>query len=720
MANVDQFTNEAKANRNRFIQQGDDENNYLGNRQNYYNTLEDDYRGQSDKSYQDLAGTPGYTDKETSAINGNPNAGFNYYDPSKLTGDVDANAAGLDKSVGDYRSGLNDAAGSASSGVRGAAGKYGQDLSGAAQAGADKLGGAASDELGYQGGVYNYLRGENEGSYKDLDKGLDQAVDPNKLGLSKDFTNNYQLTDKQGENIRDVAGNTVRGQYQKLSDEVESRAAAEGNSSPAAIAASKQQLMRQGAIDAGDAMSNAELNVNNTAAQRQQTQENMRLGTEQDISGREASAAQSRYGARTGAANTLTAQEQQGIATNTGHRQAADSQAASMGYDAAARGGQANIDAAKVAGDYGYSAAGSGGQAALDASRYSGAQKLATDTGVQSTGQGLAVNADNTGSSRATGVAGARIAGQDKVRGYQTAQQGAAQQGTQTATGQQIQSQGTQGALANQATSTASQTATSNNANNTAGANANKALAGNLVSSFFADGGIVNTPTEAIIGENGPEEVIKLGNQPQAQRGRYGLPKPGMQTAQQPGMRGDGAQVPGNEPGGANGRYGQFGQHPDQQPTAMFDATVKHATQKFNDSPAGQIVGAARGRYGMQGRTDHAMNQNMTDMRAQDRQSNIDQLSQPMNDSGGDPMMARGGIVTKPTRVLLGEDGPEAVVPLSGNPDAKLTPGMMQTRRYRMTGPAMTHHPMGSMPPAMMDPHMHQSGWKKWDTQHGR
>lgn len=73
---------------------------------------------------------------------------------------------------------------------------------------------------------------------------------------------------------------------------------------------------------------------------------------------------------------------------------------------------------------------------------------------------------------------------------------------------------------------------------------------------------------------------------------------------------------------------------------------------------------------------------------------------------GGTPQMAKGRIVTQPTRAIIGDDGPEAVVPLD-NPGAHVTPGMFSQHRYRaMTGPSMLHHPMRPMAPASLDPQM--------------
>jgi hypothetical protein len=48
--------------------------------------------------------------------------------------------------------------------------------------------------------------------------------------------------------------------------------------------------------------------------------------------------------------------------------------------------------------------------------------------------------------------------------------------------------------------------------------------------------------------------------------------------------------------------------------------------------------------------------------------------------------MARGGIVTKPTNALLGDDGPEAVVPLSGTPGAKVSPAILPGARPPIPG----------------------------------
>lgn len=45
----------------------------------------------------------------------------------------------------------------------------------------------------------------------------------------------------------------------------------------------------------------------------------------------------------------------------------------------------------------------------------------------------------------------------------------------------------------------------------------------------------------------------------------------------------------------------------------------------------------------------------------------------PMGPAYGQ-QFAQGGIVSEPTTAIIGEDGPEMVIPLSGRPDAKVSP----------------------------------------------
>src|SRR5215471_1964428 len=298
MANVDDWITRAKqqqqeADENRRLSntRGDDISNYLQSREGYYGNNEEDYRSRADRAFQDISDRPGYSAADEAAIKGDPNAAFKYYDPNKLTSQTDQNAADLAEKTGAYQGGLTGSSEDITQHLREAAGKYGQGVTEAAGASRDRMNATLDNQLNWQGGVYNYQRGENEGAYGDLDKGLTGAIDPGKLGLSDEFKNDYRMSDAEKQNIRDVAGQGVRGQYQKMSDEAQQRAMAGGNTSPAALAAIQERLGREGAAAAGDAMSRAELQANTEAANRLQTTEGMRLGSEQDISNRETGAA---------------------------------------------------------------------------------------------------------------------------------------------------------------------------------------------------------------------------------------------------------------------------------------------------------------------------------------------------------------------------------------------------------------------------------------------
>lgn len=63
----------------------------------------------------------------------------------------------------------------------------------------------------------------------------------------------------------------------------------------------------------------------------------------------------------------------------------------------------------------------------------------------------------------------------------------------------------------------------------------------------------------------------------------------------------------------------------------------------------------------------------------------------PMVDGGPTPpaygqQFAQGGIVDKPTTAIIGEDGPEMVVPLSGRPDAKVSPRNLGPSAKQLAG----------------------------------
>lgn len=475
MAAIDQYLSQANANQQQYRQQGDQLQDYYRRRaDSYYNPLEEEYRQRADRAYGDLEGTPGYTESEAGDIMGDPSAAFRYYNPDELTrtadqgyGDVYNAARGYQMGLGDSASRIDARLGGAAQGIRndlyGVADEYGRGVRGAVDESAESLTRPTGDQLDWQGGVYNYLRGENEGAGSDYGKALDAATDRDRLGLSSDFSSRYELSPQDEQAFKDVAAQATAGQYGKMAAEAKLRAAAGGNTSPAALAAIESNLEHEGAAAAGDAATRAALAASAEKANRVRDVEGMRLGSEQDIASRQAANAGNLYQARAGAAQNLAGLEQQGIQSATGNRLNSASRLADLRYNAANAGGQAKLGAASGAAGYGYNAAegaanadmayaDKGGTALMGATQYGATTRNNVANDNQKTGQTLASSADAARSNRAAGVANQRIAGQNTYRGYLAGQQGTQQQGGANAASGAVNAYGTEGGLQNQAT----------------------------------------------------------------------------------------------------------------------------------------------------------------------------------------------------------------------------------------------------------------------------
>ena len=468
------YSEQGDENRNRFIRRGDEQEQYLRDEGGYYDTNERAYQQQADEAYQELRSEPGYSEAERGGIYGDPNAAFKYYDPDQLSQDAAQGSGAVTNASTNYGVGIRDAAnraggslrGAASSGTEGlrraagnlgtgmrtAADEYGADLGSAVERMRPGMEAPSNDQLAWQGGVYNYLKGENEGGLDEYGNKLESATSRDRLGLSKNFATDYAFTDTDGQNMKDIAAQATAGQYRKMGDQARLRAAAQGNTSPAAMAANQER------------------------ARRVQDIEGMRLGAERDISGRQTANAGNLYEGRSRGSQNLANMEMQGIESATGNRMKTAGDLAKYGYEAADSTGRARMDAAKLGGEYGYKAesegadlgykaaadssgydykaADMGGQADMDATRYGADTKLATDRYNQATGQGLATGADAAGVARSAKIADTQRAGEADYRGYLTDAQKSAQAGGQATQSQRIQSSGTQGGLVNDATAT--------------------------------------------------------------------------------------------------------------------------------------------------------------------------------------------------------------------------------------------------------------------------
>lgn len=103
---------------------------------------------------------------------------------------------------------------------------------------------------------------------------------------------NLQVSNQDVSNIETQAGETVGNQFRGAEDTLEQQAAAAGNTSPAALAAMRQQLLTQEGSSAGTAMANADI-----AAQQYQ------LGATQQQTGLQATAATTEEAAAQAAAS---------------------------------------------------------------------------------------------------------------------------------------------------------------------------------------------------------------------------------------------------------------------------------------------------------------------------------------------------------------------------------------------------------------------------------
>lgn len=423
------------ANRDTINTTGNQLGQEAGNQLNYYGKLQEGFQGAQNKALNDLQQTPGYNDTETASITGNPNAPVD-----TVNRGVSAEQGATD----DYGKNLG-AQLSQTEGWQGdAAGRY-----------ASGVGGASS---GLSSGL-------NDAQSKF--KPLDAAVNNSELGFDPNATEK-QMTDGDVQNLVTSAGTTVGHQFQTAEDTLQRQAAAQGNTSPAAQAALRQQLVTQEGATAGDTMTNAQIAAKNAQFGRAQGIEAQREGAVQAQTGLKATAATTEEAAAQAAA---------GLA------------------------GQSNIAAQEAIGKNTQDTANTvSGQALNTANTYGqfnvGQQNTQTGQKAQAV-----TTADAAAAGRAKSIADQRITGQGNYRTGVQGQQTMAQQGGQSATQQQGNIYGTQTAGSNAA------------ANSQSGFEVSKASLGDKLGSslatLFADGGTADHDGQiAKVAESGPEAIM--------------------------------------------------------------------------------------------------------------------------------------------------------------------------------------------------------------------
>lgn len=555
---------------------------------------------------QMMSGQGGYTPEEAAAIT---------RDPTQMSQSLQDSQAKQDQAVSGLQTGLKSAVDPSqlrqSSGYRAkmdeSLGGEGSYLKGAVQSMGENMGGAVVSEK----------------------SGLDTAVDRSKLGLSGDFSNKYLMSPEEQQRIVSGAGISAGLKDSQAVGDLERSAAAAGTD-PMGVAAYRARMARQQAADAGDAMTQARIGASNAAAGRQQTNEAMRLGTEQDISSRQQQnvrdvtntgiAAQKDFTQMgIGAQETLSQQEQQAATTEEQNRQAAEQY----------------LTGAKLQSET------TGGEAALQ------------NTQLQ-TGQTQQQNqyTDTNQSNRATGVANTRINQQNTAINNQNQKAGMANQNAQSAYGRQIGAYGTQTQGINQAAGTSQQAS-----QNPSGLDKALGAAAGVASAFLDDGAVIDQPTVATIGEQGPEAVVPVGQSNQTPwwkrlgQGPAG-PSPNMDRASTAAQ----GMAQANNPYGAMATLGAGAVG-----SLMDRARQRKAMGNIQASLPGAAATIPPGPMPPPPPVSAPPPNNMA----------------PSNQSP----MAKGSIVTRPTVAMLGDKGPEAVVPLNNKPGNKVKPSMLFGRR---------------------------------------
>jgi hypothetical protein len=122
---------------------------------------------------------------------------------------------------------------------------------------------------------------------KGMGTGLSNAINPAQLGLSSQFTTNYNWTPEDSQNIINAAGRNVGQQTAAIQDQMQRQAAASGQNAPLALSAALARQRQTGDVAASDAMTNAAIQAKQMGLNVQQTLEQMRLASAQDISSRQ-------------------------------------------------------------------------------------------------------------------------------------------------------------------------------------------------------------------------------------------------------------------------------------------------------------------------------------------------------------------------------------------------------------------------------------------------
>lgn len=498
-------------------------------RRNYYSDYNDPlYRadaeglgGYNDQERTDILGREGLdrlqlsdsearanylTPDEAAAMRGDPASYARYFNPDQMDQSLRVDQGRQDQAVNDYD----------------------QNLRKSIDAGALKQ----SDTYRQNSrNILNQNRGGFEGAFGATAGNVRGAIDPSAVTTSDQFLQDYNMSPEERQDIVTGAGISAGTGYRAAAGELQRRGAAAG-ASPLAIGAYRARMEREGAAAAGDAMTQARIKASEAAAGRKISGEELRqqggryltdvrTGTEMGL-GQEALRGQEALGEQ-------ARQQENLMETN---RQGAQQFLTQADMDAARAAGTARIQNAQNVTGVGQGArefaATTGTGIATAQDRDLAARNAAIAQNRQAAeqynqdaryGRGMAAN--TALSNRAAGVGDTRLNQQNLARNYYTGQSGQANANAEAARQRQLGAYATQTSGTNQATAIGEQAASrpalwEKIANTALGAVGAATGAGFIPKpkpksgGAMAEGGVVSSPTVALLGEEGPEMVTPL------------------------------------------------------------------------------------------------------------------------------------------------------------------------------------------------------------------
>jgi hypothetical protein len=146
---------------------------------------------------------------------------------------------------------------------------------------------------------------------EEQDAGLGEATRRDRLALSPDFLDRYEMGDDEKQRLVTTAGQDVGQLYQSEIDQAERKASAAGLS-PEGQTAVRGRLQRDQAVKSADALTRARIQADQAQADRLRTGEGMRLDAERGYSGAIMDAAGQRVGTKINAQNQAEALRMRG------------------------------------------------------------------------------------------------------------------------------------------------------------------------------------------------------------------------------------------------------------------------------------------------------------------------------------------------------------------------------------------------------------------------